>query len=106
MFRELQSFEPRSVQKVPNQPGIYIIYKDRQPYYVGRSRASMWDRLWKHVHKVGSRKIREALERGVKLEFEYQEMASVEQAEAILIENLGVVGFGNLRREVDPADWL
>ena len=32
-------------------------------------------------------------------------IASVEQAEALLIRTLGVTRFANLRREMDPADW-
>jgi hypothetical protein len=65
----------------------------------------MFDRLWKHVHKAGSRKVREALETGMSLQFEYEEMISVEQVEATLIKELGVLRFGNLRRESDLADW-
>jgi hypothetical protein len=47
----------------------------------------------------------EALSRHEPLEFEYQEMISVEQAEAMLIRELGTIRLGNLRRETDPADW-
>ncbi|HLJ15030.1 MAG TPA: GIY-YIG nuclease family protein [Bryobacteraceae bacterium] len=106
MFRPLQPFEPANVTGVPHTPGIYIIYKkDGTPYYVGRSRVDIFNRLWKHVHKLGSRKITEALDQGIRLDFEYQQMVSIEQAEAILIKELGVLRFGNLRRESDPADW-
>ena len=107
MFRTLQPFEPTTVLAVPHRPGIYILYKrDGTPYYVGRSRIDISSRLWKHVHKLGSQKIREAIEQGIRLDFEYEEMLSPEQAEAILIEELGVLRFGNLRRESDPADWI
>jgi predicted GIY-YIG superfamily endonuclease len=99
-------FEPAHVGLVPHAAGIYIIYKrDGTPYYVGRSRVDIFGRLWKHVNKMGSKRIREALERGIRLDFEYQEMISPEQAEAILVKELGVLRFGNLRRESDPADW-
>ena len=47
----------------------------------------------------------EALTRHTPLDFEYQEMISVEQAEAVLIRELGTLNLGNLRREIDPADW-
>ena len=46
--------------------------------------------------------VMEALSRRTPLDFEYQEMISVEQAEAILIRELGTI---HLRRETDPADW-
>ena len=100
MFRKFQPFDPVRVQAVPRAPGVYIIYKrDDAPYYVGRSRADIHSRLWKHVNRMGSRKITEALERGLHLDFEFKEMQSAEQAEAILIKELGVLRYGNLRRE-------
>ena len=106
MFRKLEPFDLARVMAVPRASGVYIICKkDKTPFYVGRSRTNIFDRLWAHVNKRGSRKIREALEQGIPLEFEYQEMISVEQAEAILIKELGVLTAGNLRRETDPADW-
>lgn len=106
MFRKLQRFEPAGVLSVPRKSGLYVIYKnDHTPFYVGRSRVNMFDRLWAHVNKRGSRKIKEALEQGIPLKFDYQEMISVEQAEAVLIKELGVLEYGNLRRETDPADW-
>ena len=106
MFRKLQPFDPIRVRSVPHSPGIYILYlSNGTPYYVGRSRVDIYRRLWRHVNMTGSKKIREALEQGIRLDFEYQEMLSVQQAEAILIKELGVLRFGNLRREVDPADW-
>ena len=45
-----------------------------------------------------------AITRRTPLAFEYQEMVSVEQAEALLIRELGALQFGNFRRETDPAD--
>jgi len=106
MFRRLEQFQLTEVLLAPQQPGVYIIYfKDGTPFYVGRSRVSIHDRLWKHVRGKGSSKIKEALEKGTPFQFEYEEMISVEQSEAILIKELGVMAFGNLRRETDPADW-
>ena len=106
MFKNLESFDEFNVRKVPHKAGVYIIYKNNgQPFYVGRSRISMFDRLWKHLQLNGSSRIRNALDKGERFNFEYQEMVSVEQAEAILIAKLGVIDFGNLRREADPVDW-
>ena len=106
MFRTARPFDVAGVMSVPHRPGVYVIYKrDGTPYYVGRSRVDMFIRLWKHLHGVGSTKIKAALNQGVGLDFEFQEMISVEQAEAILIRELGALHFGNLRRESDPADW-
>jgi excinuclease UvrABC nuclease subunit len=106
MFRKLQPFDLANVRSVPHAPGVYILYtRDGVPFYVGRSRIDMFSRLWRHINRVGSKKIGEALEHGIRFEFEYQEMLSVEQAEAVLIKELGVLRYGNLRRESDPADW-
>jgi hypothetical protein len=62
-------------------------------------------RLCCHAGKTGSKKVRDALNRGDGLTFEWQELLSPEQAEAQLISALGAMKAGNLRRETDPADW-
>jgi excinuclease UvrABC nuclease subunit len=106
MFRTIKPFDLAGVMAVPHKPGIYVIYKrDGTPYYVGRSRVDIFARLWKHLHGLGSMRIKAMLDQGVGLNFEFQEMISVEQAEAMLIKEMGVLRFGNLRRESDPADW-
>jgi hypothetical protein len=85
---------------------VYIIYDSNgTPFYVGRSRVSIHDRLRCHAGRTGSKKVRDALNRGEKLTFEWEEMLSPEQAEAQLIFTLGALAAGNLRRETDPADW-
>ena len=106
MFRPRKPLIPSTFMGVPHAPGVYIIYDGRgKPFYVGRSRVSIRDRLRCHAGRIGSRKVRDALNRGEKLTFEWEEMLSPEQAEAQLIAALGLVNLGNLRRETDPADW-
>ena len=106
IFMQLLPFDPASVAEVPRAPGVYIIrLRDGTPFYVGRSRQDINERLWRHVTGTGSRKVMEALSKHTPLEFEYQQMISVEQAEAMLIRELGTIPLGNLRRETDPADW-
>jgi predicted GIY-YIG superfamily endonuclease len=106
IFMQRLPFDPANVAGVPRAPGVYIIrLRGGIPFYVGRSRQDIHERLWRHVMGTGSRKVMEALSRHTPLEFEYQEMISVEQAEAILIRELGTSRLGNLRRETDPADW-
>jgi len=106
IFMKRVPFELTSVAAVPHSPGVYIIrLRNGTPFYVGRSRHDIHERLWKHITGAGSRKLKEALNRRTQLDFEYQEMISVEQAEAVLIRELGTMQFGNLRREADPADW-
>jgi predicted GIY-YIG superfamily endonuclease len=107
MFRRPEPLEIANIQLVAPKPGVYIVYRTDtgQPFYVGRSRVDIRQRLLRHRNGTGSRRIHDALLRGVKFIFEWEEMISVEQAEAELILKLGTVEFGNLRREVDPADW-
>lgn len=92
-------------EKVPEGPGVYIIYRAGQPFYVGRSLVNIRERLWRHATKQGSKKVREALSRGETLTFEWEELLSPHQAESQLITQLGTRVCGNLRRETDPADW-
>ena len=101
-------FSIENIHRVPPEPGVYIIYdkESRRPVYVGRSRVDIRQRLLCHFRHRGSRKIAEALSRGTEFTFEYQPMMSVEQAEALLICELGNRNESfNLRRETDPADW-
>jgi hypothetical protein len=104
VFRALLPFDDAALKKVPRGPGVYLLYKGILPFYVGRSRVDMRQRLWCHLHGCGSRKI--AVEKKEDLYFEFRAMLSVEQAEAELIEALGTYGLGSLRRESDPADWV
>lgn len=106
MFRPRKPLLLPNITAVPHGPGVYIIYDGRgRPFYVGRSKVSIHNRLRCHAGRTGSRKVRDALIRGDNLTFEWQEMLSPEQAEAQLITTLGVFTAGNLRRETDPADW-
>lgn len=106
MFRPKQPLQIHNLVHVPKAPGVYIIYrKGGDAFYVGRSIVNIHDRLWAHATMRGSRKVKEALERGESLEFEWEELWSPHQAEAQLIIALGTTRYGNLRRETDPADW-
>ncbi len=105
MFRSKQRLEGARIGHVPKRPGVYIIYRGNDPFYIGRSLVDVHRRLLAHAMKRGSRKVREALERGDSLHFEWEEILSAHQAEAELIRALGTINVGNLRRETDPADW-
>lgn len=106
MFRRKAPFDEIYVRDVPPDPGVYIVYElTGQPIYVGRSGTSIRSRLQAHLRRRGNKNISLALSYGVPLQFEYELMNSAEQAEAILIQELGTRQFYNLRRETDPADW-
>lgn len=106
IFRSRKPILQSSLLDVPDRPGVYIIYDCHgRRFYVGRSRVSIHDRLGCHAGGRGNKRIRDALNDCEKLTFEWEEMPSPEQAEAQLIESLGVITATNLRRETDPADW-
>jgi hypothetical protein len=107
MFGKRVPFNRLYVSRVPRESGIYIIYSQltKEPVYVGRSRRDIHDRLQRHLVGTGSRKIADAMSHRIPLNFEYECMMSVEQAESNLIDALGTIKFFNLRRETDPADW-
>ena len=103
IFMNLLPFAAASVDSVPAEEGVYIVYKNGVPFYVGRSRVDIQGRLRSHLKGTGSRKI--ASEPRNLLQFEYCNLASLEQAEAILIRELDTRKIGNMRFETDPADW-
>ena len=100
-----KEFTKDGIYGIPSCSGIYIIKRNGDPYYVGRSRRSIQERLQRHVTGSGSRKVAGLLGSSDRLTVEYECLSSVEQMEAQLIADLGTTRFGNLRRETDPADW-
>lgn len=100
-----EDFNDNGVSHVPNCSGVYIIERNGDPYYVGRSRVSIRERLSRHLSGNGSRMVASILGGSDKLTVEYECLDSPEQMEAQLIQELGTTNFGNLRRETDPADW-
>jgi hypothetical protein len=105
MFMARRRFDLMNVAHVPRASGVYVIYRAGTPVYIGRSRVDIHRRLNSHVTGRGNRGIADAVRRGTTLEFEWQELGSPEQAEAILIRELGGTTYFNMRRETDPADW-
>lgn len=105
IFTLKRLFNQANVSALKTFAGVYIIYMQGRPFYVGRSRVSVKDRLASHLAGRGSAKVREAVSMKVRLEFECEELWSMEQAEAQLIDMVGSADAGNLRRETDPADW-
>ena len=100
-----KDFTKDGIYGIPTCSGIYIIKRNGDPYYVGRSRRNIYERLQRHVSGSGSSKVAGLLKGSDRLTVEYECLTSVEQMEAQLIADLGTTRFGNLRRETDPADW-
>ena len=36
-------------------PGVYVLYRDDEPYYVGKTSRALFDRLWNHANQPGDR---------------------------------------------------
>jgi hypothetical protein len=36
------------------EPGVYILYRDDVPFYVGKTEGKLFDRLWSHANGVSS----------------------------------------------------
>ena len=39
--------------KALNKPGVYILYRDDQPFYVGQAKNGIGRRIWSHAKSVG-----------------------------------------------------
>jgi hypothetical protein len=102
-----QAFTAGEIDRTPSCSGVYIIMRSGDPYYVGRSRVDIRERLRRHRAGSGSRRVADLVRNtpDSNLSFTYECLTSVEQMEAQLIATLGTTRFGNLRGETDPADW-
>jgi GIY-YIG catalytic domain-containing protein len=103
LWSRLQPFQDQFLKSVPASEGVYIVHYRNKPYYAGFSN-DLRRRLLEHLNRRGSTRILEGLKQGWQFTFTYAEIGSYQQAEAILLGNLGTVGLGNMRRETDPAD--
>lgn len=96
------AFELSFIQtRVPSQAGVYIIYDLAGPIYVGRSRVSVRDRLIAHFKGRGNKNIRIAQLVGGSGSLYLRYLCgfgSVDQAEAILIEELLIRRWRRLAR--------
>ena len=36
-------------------PGVYVLYRDDAPYYIGKTSRALFDRLWNHANQPGDR---------------------------------------------------
>jgi excinuclease UvrABC nuclease subunit len=106
IFRKLKMFNREEIRKVPGASGVYLVYikQSQKPFYIGRSRCDIRRRLFCHLNGIGSKRIKELLLKKTLLRFEWEELISVEQTEAILIRAHFNKCIGNMRKETDPAD--
>ncbi len=46
-----RSPETLEVRKHLDQPGVYVLYRDEHPYYVGRTDKRLFSRIWNHANR-------------------------------------------------------
>jgi hypothetical protein len=111
MWPPLLRWTEHEIKKVPEEPGVYVVYYYARPYYVGRASRNIRGRLWAHFRgkKKGSVMVRKAARYAPAELFRFRywlvPAGDVAGLEAVLIEALGGIDFGNLRREKLPQDW-
>ncbi len=114
---EIKAFTQENVDAISESGadgGVYIVYKDGKPFYIGRSISNVRHRLYKHSRNIGSKAI--AAQNHSRLTFEFTtEIISVEQVEAELVRSFGTYARlidsedlskrnrGNLANVLDPA---
>ena len=41
------------VQRLLKDPGVYILYRDDKPYYIGKTAGPLFNRIWAHANRPG-----------------------------------------------------
>ena len=45
----------KDVREALGDPGVYVLYRDDEPYYVGKTSRALFDRLWNHANQPADR---------------------------------------------------
>lgn len=43
------------VRRHLNFPGVYVLYRDEHPYYVGQTKGRLYSRIWSHANRPQAR---------------------------------------------------
>ena len=43
------------VKRKLRHPGVYVLYRDDHPYYVGKTSGALFDRIWHHANQPHGR---------------------------------------------------
>ena len=46
---------PVEVKGLLSSPGVYVLYRDERPYYVGKTTTTLWRRVWAHANQPKDR---------------------------------------------------
>ena len=45
----------KDIREALRDPGVYVLYRNDAPYYVGKTGRPLFDRLWNHANQPGDR---------------------------------------------------
>jgi len=54
-FREQKNRLMVEAQELLNRPGVYILYRDDAPYYIGKTEGALYDRIYRHANVPSSK---------------------------------------------------
>lgn len=100
----LPAFTTENINKVPERPGIYILYEPAGPFYVGRSSVNMRARLRAHFGGYGNKNVRLAMRirqvaRSITFTYVQLQPGCEREVESVLIPMLGTTRLANMRHE-------
>lgn len=52
---KVQNKHPVDVKELLQSPGVYVLYRDDKPYYVGKTATTLWRRIWAHANRPKDR---------------------------------------------------
>ena len=44
-----------SIKKALSEPGVYVLYREDRPYYIGKTSGPLFDRIWAHANRPHDR---------------------------------------------------
>jgi hypothetical protein len=46
---------PSDAKALLQSPGVYVLYRDDTPYYIGKTARRLWGRIWSHANRPKDR---------------------------------------------------
>jgi hypothetical protein len=46
---------PKSIKDLLRCSGVYVLYRDDRPYYIGKASQTLWKRIWAHANATRDR---------------------------------------------------
>ena len=52
---KVQGKHPVEIKDLLHSPGVYVLYREDRPYYIGKTAKNLWHRIWTHANKPKDR---------------------------------------------------